>query len=849
MSLMFRNSNTALEKELAAEDYKAHPVRNRLAVLAVALTAVLLVVAFTVGIGLVRTAVLSLGASPGPGADSNIIYGDEKVLAKIRQQPQVDWAAYVKRCSSTRLHNQEFTGLDVYLFAADEVHYDKNMIDLLSGKYPESAEEILLSDTMSERLGLDGQTGIDYTLKVVVQRGDDEAEQEIPMKVCGYYRNPLRNCAEVYEEIYTDEAFIGTYNPNLPTGYDTIYVKLNNLNPLKFRHDVPLKLYELNEAVDGNGGSFKLSDTTVITVIPMVLIVLCIMFCGYFFIYNIFDISVVNDIHFYGELKTIGMTSKQLKRMLLRQLNRIAFWGIITGGMFGCITGQAASEKLLGTFAENIAMYYKPAGLTETFVLGGVFSWITLFISTMKPFRIACMVSPMEAARYRSKRKKGVFSVISFALSGTLFLVVYTISMGFSVEVQIERRHNSEFQLRHKGIMWVQNEPYVPISKELTEKLRDLDFTEDFKTYYVARTKPDHYFNGGVNVYVTSAEIARDGEVAKDQISYLESQYADSAAEYTVNYNERGNLPIRVAGVDAECLMDEMEYFKVLEGSVDTEEFAEGGSMIYLRDGIGENRGLGEGMGYQIHAGDEVTVSFYDDAAERYVDKKLTVMAVVTGQDVYGVSNMYYSNIWLEKDTFRSIYSDYDNLVGAIRFNGAEQTKDGRALSEQEKQEMVEQVLKEDGNLQLMLDSVYQDRVYFTQMRRTVTVFGMFLVVIVGLIGIANMVNTVTTDVMARKTEYAAMQSIGMTGRQMQRDIFRKYAGYTFTASGFAIVAGGVICYLVGSDVVFNFSLSAFVQAFGILLLFSVALCVAMARTLTRAMNRKSVVERLRDVI
>ena len=42
MSIMFRNSNESLEKELAAEDYKAHPVRNRLAVLAVALSAILL---------------------------------------------------------------------------------------------------------------------------------------------------------------------------------------------------------------------------------------------------------------------------------------------------------------------------------------------------------------------------------------------------------------------------------------------------------------------------------------------------------------------------------------------------------------------------------------------------------------------------------------------------------------------------------------------------------------------------------------------------------------------------------------------------------------------------------------
>ncbi|MDE5934102.1 MAG: hypothetical protein K2H40_16690, partial [Lachnospiraceae bacterium] len=104
MSIMFQNSNVGLEKELAAEDYKAHPVRNRMAILAVALTTILICVVFTVGFGFVKAVNLSFGASPGPGADSCHIYGDEEILERIRELPQVEWAAYVKRCSTTYLH-------------------------------------------------------------------------------------------------------------------------------------------------------------------------------------------------------------------------------------------------------------------------------------------------------------------------------------------------------------------------------------------------------------------------------------------------------------------------------------------------------------------------------------------------------------------------------------------------------------------------------------------------------------------------------------------------------------------------------------------------------------------------
>ena len=169
---------------------------------------------------------------------------------------------------------------------------------------------------------------------------------------------------------------------------------------------------------------------------------------------------------------------------------------------------------------------------------------------------------------------------------------------------------------------------------------------------------------------------------------------------------------------------------------------------------------------------------------------------------------------------------------------------------EKEQYETVAELLEADGNLQLMLDAKYQDGVEFMEEKKTITIFGMFLAVIVGLIGIANLINTVTTDVMARKLEYAAMQSIGMTGKQMERDISTKYARYIFISVGLAAVFGTLLTYLVAASPVFTgFSLLAFMQAFLLFLLFSIVLCMVMARILTKAMNRKSIVERLREVV
>jgi ABC-type antimicrobial peptide transport system permease subunit len=162
----------------------------------------------------------------------------------------------------------------------------------------------------------------------------------------------------------------------------------------------------------------------------------------------------------------------------------------------------------------------------------------------------------------------------------------------------------------------------------------------------------------------------------------------------------------------------------------------------------------------------------------------------------------------------------------------------------------VSEILEEEGNLQLMFEAKYQSGLEFVENKKTIIVFGMFLAAIVGLIGIANLVNTVTTDVMARKLEYAAMQSIGMTGKQMERDIFAKYARYILTAVGFAAVFGSLITYQAAGYPSFTgFSLSAFMQAFVLFAVFSVILCAVMAAILTRVMNGKSVVERLREAV
>jgi len=59
------------------------------------------------------------------------------------------------------------------------------------------------------------------------------------------------------------------------------------------------------------------------SIIPFLVLIIITMLSGYLLIYNIFYISVIRDIGFYGLLKTIGTTPKQLKKLITLQANRL----------------------------------------------------------------------------------------------------------------------------------------------------------------------------------------------------------------------------------------------------------------------------------------------------------------------------------------------------------------------------------------------------------------------------------------------------------------------------------------------------------------------------------------------
>lgn len=121
------------------------------------------------------------------------------------------------------------------------------------------------------------------------------------------------------------------------------------------------------------------------------------MLSGYLIIYNIFYISVNGDIKFYGLLKTIGTTNKQLKRIVRCQAFLLALIGIPVGLAVGYgISALIVPMVLSITSIEDNIMSISPL----IFIGSGIFTLITVWISCIKPCKLVSRISPVEATRY-----------------------------------------------------------------------------------------------------------------------------------------------------------------------------------------------------------------------------------------------------------------------------------------------------------------------------------------------------------------------------------------------------------------------------------------------------------------
>ena len=326
---------------LSNRSLRASRTRNIIAVAAIALTALLFTSLFTIAMSINDGFQQSNFRQAGSYSHGGFKYMTEEQFNELKDDPLIE--EYGLRRFIGMPTEVPFNKSHVEIGYADENYAKWTYCVPVEGRLPEEGTDEAATDRrVLELLGLEPELGEKFTITFDV----DGKPTTQTFTLCGWWEydeaivaNHVLIPESRVEEIL-DET--GTVIPgkNKITGSWNMDVMLKNsfdidekLNTILASHG-----YQSEAAGEDNyiatGVNWGYTSEQLIEqmdfgmVIAIAAVLILIIFTGYLIIYNVFQISVAGDIRFYGLLKTIGTTSRQLKRIVKRQALLLSLIGI-----------------------------------------------------------------------------------------------------------------------------------------------------------------------------------------------------------------------------------------------------------------------------------------------------------------------------------------------------------------------------------------------------------------------------------------------------------------------------------------------------------------------------------------
>ena len=569
MTWPFENDTSAITKKLAKKSLQSEKRRNLMVVIAVALAAFL--ICFT---GIVSTSLTQMQRNQVVDTYEAVWMGvEENDIETLKGVPEFERVGGYYMLGE-ELSEQGYHASYVYC-DAQMMEIAKAQMNLLEGRVPEKANEVVVSEYFLSTYGNNAKIGDTVTLDTESFHGDyvvtgiTDSVNEKEANTCaiilsnaaltewkGFDPAGYRAYAHFKNSVKLDEELMTSYCREIAEEYQLSMPKMNS------------KYF----AYASKSFDFAL----------MAGVIAVVLIGGYIVIQSIFRISINDKIQSYGQLRTIGATPKQIKRIVKREGRKLGSIGILIGTVLGVCCGFLLFSK-----GFNAVSYAVMVSLT---LISG---WIMVSISIRKPVKIAAGISPIEAVRFtpvqkdiRSRkkniklnpvsmgianfkrdRKKTISIVASLSIGGILLMVVSSIVLVRSPE-QIARLYfpDSDYKIYLQDLSEEMLVKGNPLNEELKQEVLSVDGVTDI---IVARQslhtsiKTDANQNSGicdtltdqnyamVEAALTEGTMPTDSHsiVIHDQIvAYFEDMGVGSTVEFS-SIDGKQSIPVTISGV------------------------------------------------------------------------------------------------------------------------------------------------------------------------------------------------------------------------------------------------------------------------------------------------------------
>ena len=895
---MMKVANRGCIRRLSRKALAAARTRNIVAVLAIALTSILFTSLFTIAAALNASTEQYNFRTAGGDVHASVKDISWNQVEELRSDPALTHAG--ARLFLGYPTDPPFNKAHVevsYIEPEEAPHY---FCTPTTGALPaEGTDEAACDKLVLDLLGVEARIGARFTLDFFI---DSETGDPIPVSrtftLSGWWEHdPVNSASQVLVPRTTAEeiAALSSGDPVSPTGQWTLGVMFkstahiaDDLNALLERHGMqttdPTAPGYVDSGVNwGYTGAQMAESGDIQTVIVLVTVLVLILITGYLIIYNVFQISVANDIRFYGLLKTIGTTARQLRRILLYQ----ALWLSLAGIPLGLVLGYAAGNLVLpfcvGAINPDLQVLvrFEPGA----FAVSAAFSLVTVLLSCARPVRLAGRVSPVEALRYteasprrlrgkkhraaggraflpamawanlgRSKGRTAV-TAVSLALAVVLLNMTWTFTSGFDMEKYLRDKAAADFVLA-SGDYFQSNyrfEENVLPEQAIADVQAQGTVTEGGRVYGSVTTIWDAvdeswYREAWADAYASNGMLEKlDQQIARTPRS-------DDGKLYTpIQLYGMEDFPrSRLTVVDGDlapladparnaiaAVYETNDYGEVQPGSA----WAKVGDTITLRY-VEATEAYYTDTGELIPddadwAQVEASGRDYSVRATRYRDVTYTVCAAVTVPSTLSFRYIGGDLFLLNGDRFLQ-----DTGTAATMCYAFNTTPETNAAMEDYLEEYTAGI---DPTLDFESKQRYEAE--FEGLRGMFTVVGCALAFVIGLVGVLNFVNAILTGIITRRREFAVLQAVGMTGRQLKAMLICEGLGYTLLAMALALAVCAVAGPLVGPAIeglfwfyTYRFTVTPILVLLPVFLLLGCAVPLASYR----AAARQTIVERLR---
>lgn len=757
----------------ALSNFRKNKSRNILIGVAIGLTALLLTVVPTVVFGLIDVQFRAVEKvyPTFHGMYRNVEYDVVQEMLEDDRFEEIglrEDAAYV--------YCEEDSDIMMPMLACDQTAIHLNRQKLLEGRFPEAKDEIVVSHGFLDVMGLSGDVGdtVEVPFQPVTGEGKGVVQTQI-FTITGFVEDTEQGIRRGIYSVYVASEFVEMLQENEERLF-RVYFRMSGAEG-KITDDIEAEMkeiakdYGMKDADVVENGTYLMAtyiDPNFYTGIALV--VLVVVLAGILTIYSIYYVSMLNKVQEYGRLRAIGATKRQIRKLVFREGFAVYVLavpvGIVLGAAIGIFIISAMIHDAPGTLdnvmLQSMEQVWKAKEVTlikwQVILFAALVSFVTVYLSLLRPMQIAGKISAIEAIRFQDEnkakkklrtgyeeistrkltavnlgrnKKRTIITICSLGATGILFMVIATVLSCMNPKVMADDTVRGEISI---GVdSWEGDEMHPehalkniqkdnPLTEEFQEQIETIDGVEKIETVTYARAE--------------LLEVKED-----DGRPYQEG----------------------IGGISDEALKEIEPYLE--EGSLSDPALSDGTGIII--DSVYEKlfpevkQGLGDTFHVRIEDGDTMH------------EKELKIVAIVRapGSLIPGWMNMRSNvlqslcqtdlsdrmNIWVEEDKIKTVTEEIRNLV--------------------EPQEFLEM-------------TTWQEAYDAGESAIGYTMYGCYgMLFVFGLIGILNLINTMINSVHIRRKEIGVIQAIGMSGRQTNRML--QMEGLFYTA-GTLIVSLGI---------------------------------------------------------